>query len=494
MSTLYRKVYLGYGLGPLLTSFLAPLVLAILLVALWFGAAGAEIKKGTALARNVQESANFTVDPFYLFSLGLISLLAIVMIAVEARRSPFSLHLAHWIFVYVFFCAAPLVQYRLGFFPWRGLTSFDLNTLLAANLAVLTWCVTWIISRYVQRAALFRWLPPLGPRVTTLGLWISLFLAAATTFYFLVALGPEALVTRAAYKTSLNDAIGASSVRLIVDKVFRVFPVAAVAGSIWYLRKGQIAMWKRLMIVVVATGFLLISDFPLGAARYWSGAVYLGLLLTVFGRRLRTGWPLVFLLVGGLLIVFPVLSTVRAADSLQEVISSVSNPNFLGPNLGRGDYDAYAMIGYTIEYVSNGPGIAYGYQLLGALLFFVPRILWPDKPLGSGYTVAVDQDLVWNNVSSPAIAEGFINFGWIGIILFAVVLSWIFGALDASYEQAERRGHDTILRLIYPFCIVLVFFVMRGDLLSSTAYITGFTVAFLALSVRLPKFKARSDT
>lgn len=483
-----------YGLRPLLGSFLAPLILVVLLGILWVGAAGAEIQKGTALARNVQEPADFALDPLYLSSLGLISFLVIVMLTIEARRSPFSLHLAHWIFVYVFFCAAPLVQYRLGFFPWRGLTSFDTDTLLTINLAVLIWSVTWIISRYAQRATVGFRAPFLGPRVTVLGLGLSLLLAAATTFYFLVVLGPEALLTRGGYETALNSSVNASSVRLIVDKVFRVFPVVAVAGSIWYLRKTHVAMWKRLMIVAVAIMFLLLSNFPLGMARYWAGAVYLGLLLTVFGRRLRTGWPLAFLLIGGLLVVFPLLSTVRAAESLQGMMSSVSSPDVLGPNLGRGDYDAYAMIGYTIEYVSKGPGITYGYQLLGALLFFAPRTLWPSKPVGSGYTVAVDQDLVWNNVSSPAIAEGFINFGWIGIILFAVVLSWIFGTLDTSCEQAERGGCDTLLCLIYPFCIVLVFFVMRGDLLSSTAYIMGFIVAFLTLSVRLPKFNSRLDT
>lgn len=184
---------------------------------------------------------------------------------------------------------------------------------------------------------------------------------------------------------------------------------------------------------------------------------------------------------------FPFLSTLRTSTSLQEAASYVSGFNFLGTSLATGDFDAYSMVGYTASYVENGPGITYGRQLLGVLLFFVPRSMWPDKPIGSGATVAGEEELIFNNVSSSPIAEGLINFGWVGIVVFAIVLCWLFGVLDAAFWKAKGGGEGTLTQVIYPFYIGFAFFLMRGDLLSSTAFIVGFSVAFLPLLARLPK-------
>ncbi|QIN77690.1 hypothetical protein GBA65_03255 [Rubrobacter marinus] len=122
----------------------------------------------------------------------------------------------------------------------------------------------------------------------------------------------------------------------------------------------------------------------------------------------------------------------------------------------------------------------------------MPRGLWPDKPVGSGYTVAVEGGLSFNNISSSPIAEGFINFGWAGIILFAVVFCWTFGILDLTFERVVSRGRDALIGLLYPFMVGFTFFLMRGDLLSSAAFVVGFVIAFLPLALRLPRVRLRA--
>ena len=79
-------------------------------------------------------------------------------------------------------------------------------------------------------------------------------------------------------------------------------------------------------------------------------------------------------------------------------------------------------------------GISWGNQLLGAILFFVPRSIWPSKPLGTGHTaiVALDQHY-FSNVSAPLIAEGYVNFGIVGVVLFALAAGWIFRKLDSAF-------------------------------------------------------------
>lgn len=465
---------------------LAPLVLLLIPVVLWSSISAEQASSATPLWLSVPDPVAFDTDPVYVVSLGAIGLLAIAMLTFEASRAAFSLHLAHWIFVYVFLFATPIVQYKIGVFPWGRLTSLETNTLLLANTAILLWSLTWIICRFVQIPLLDRIRIPTGPQVSTGGVWISLALAVLATAYLLAHFGIGSLLTRADdYEASL----GISSVGLVTERIFRSLPIAAVAGALVLLRRGSVPLATRLLILAISMALMLIADFPLGTARYIVGAIFIGIFLNLCGRYLRTGWTLVFLLVGGLLLVFPLLSTLRYITSPGDVLTYLGGFSFLGPSLATGDFDAYSMVGYTAHYVDQGPGITYGRQLAGAILFFVPRSLWPDKPVGSGYTVAVEGNLDFNNVSSSPLAEGLINFGWLGLVVFAVALCWMFGTADASFQRQIKEGGTSFVGAIYPFWIGLVFFLMRGDLLSATAFIVAFSVSFVPLLVPLPSLR-----
>jgi hypothetical protein len=60
----------------------------------------------------------------------------------------------------------------------------------------------------------------------------------------------------------------------------------------------------------------------------------------------------------------------------------------------------------AIKY-SEIESITYGRQLVGALLFFVPSSLWPNKPIGSGTLVAENMLMTrysfwYTNISMPS--------------------------------------------------------------------------------------------
>jgi hypothetical protein len=86
--------------------------------------------------------------------------------------------------------------------------------------------------------------------------------------------------------------------------------------------------------------------------------------------------------------------------------------------LKKGHFDAYENFVRAIEI----DFITYGDQLQGALLFFVPRFLWKDKPIGSGAALAEKSNYNFGGISMPFIGEGYVNFGTIGSFLFMLLL------------------------------------------------------------------------
>lgn len=85
----------------------------------------------------------------------------------------------------------------------------------------------------------------------------------------------------------------------------------------------------------------------------------------------------------------------------------------------------------------------------------------------------------------PFIAEGFINFGVIGVAIFMFLLGLILGNLDRIAWSMKGKGIDGLFLYYYYFLFGMVFFIMRGDLMSSFAYTVGLTVAFWFLVLLL---------
>ena len=83
----------------------------------------------------------------------------------------------------------------------------------------------------------------------------------------------------------------------------------------------------------------------------------------------------------------------------------------------------------------------------------------------------------FTNVSCPLIAESYIAFGLLGVALFAFVAGYVMQACDNAYgnyiSNVGLAPARMVNQLIYfPLC-ALVFFIMRGDLLSQLRLYVG---------------------
>ena len=226
---------------------------------------------------------------------------------------------------------------------------------------------------------------------------------------------------------------------------------------------------KYLFILFTLT---LLTVFPLGIARngaamYWLPIVILWVHKWIRGRRFL--W-LAFI---GLFFAFPFLDNFR-------YFSGKIDYNFNLDYLASMNFDASQIFMATLKTKS----ITNGLQLLGTFLFFIPRFLWPGKPIGSGAYLVESNDGWFTNVSMPFFAEGYINFGFLGIIIFIILLGLSSKYFDLRYWKSYNHGG--FFQGYYLLLLGALIFILRGDLMSSFSYTLGvvFSLTFVLLISR----------
>ena len=189
-------------------------------------------------------------------------------------------------------------------------------------------------------------------------------------------------------------------------------------------------------------------------------------------------------LLGGLYIVFPFLDKFRSFTSWSQFDFKINYNWMQGLH-----FDAYQNFVRVIEI----NWITYGNQLLGALLFFIPRSLWVEKPIGSGSNLAIKMDYIFGGISMPFIAEGYVNFGLFGSLFFMLFLGIILGNLDRVAWKLMKANNDCLFLYYYYFLFGIIFFTMRGDLINGISMIFGMTLSFWML-VLILRFTSRIKT
>ncbi|WP_426431861.1 O-antigen polysaccharide polymerase Wzy [Winogradskyella sp. HB-48] len=148
-------------------------------------------------------------------------------------------------------------------------------------------------------------------------------------------------------------------------------------------------------------------------------------------------------------------------------------------------YDSYANIMATVDYVGK-EGMSFGFQLIGALLFFIPRSLWASKPLSTGELIGNhlidDFGFTYNNLSNSMVSEGYINFGFLGVIFFALLLSYF-----VVFFLKWLRSSNCLKEAIAFYFAIHLIFILRGDLTNAYTYFIG---PFIAMYL-IPDFFRR---
>lgn len=281
-------------------------------------------------------------------------------------------------------------------------------------------------------------------------------------------------------ESSFSALINNSAMRQVVLSAINAACMFCVVLSLSNLKKRRTI--QSYVFFIASLIALLINVPPLAVPRFTFAGVYGGVFL-YFSNRIKKGKRFAYILSFGLLIIFPILNAFRYVSNdldlnlIEESLGEITN------NFTKADYDSYTMLLYSIRYI-NVYGVTYGKQLLGTILFFIPRAFWPQKPGGSGALIIerLAPPYINPNVSCSIIGEGLMNFGFVGVVLFSFVIGKISKAMDDLYWNRMNRV-DGCYGYMYPYITLFSLLLFRGDLMSSTAFLIGMVAVTIFLSV-----------
>lgn len=408
-----------------------------------------------------------------LISGGFLAIIYYAAFQVFHDTAPYSINKMFWIFNLVFMGVVPLFQYKTHTMAWKQF--FPDAIFIHTNCLILVCFIVYSISRSwwfkkPVKSSQANFLTTITPQAFRAGFIVFLLCCAG----IILTYGFRNIWHRQNADTYLYLHVN-GTLALLLDKGLRGVTMYFSLLSVWLFRKKQISLPWLLTVLCCC----VLVNFPLSLARYYAACLYISLLLSFHLKWLEKKHVFSLLIIGGLLIVFPALSLTRYSGVELTEYSRDLKSIYSGA-FQAGDFDAYTSVCKTYQYIATH-GITWGKQLLTVALFFVPRSIWPGKSIGSGALMYEPNMEIFHNYASSFYAEGLINFGDIGAVLFIV----FFAIAGCGYDRwYARRRHSQTVRfgvIFYPIAMIMSFYILRGDLLSSFAYLTGFLVAARSL-------------
>ena len=391
----------------------------------------------------------------------------LTMLCKELLSHPFSLQIIHWFFFLFFFFFAALMQYMYRSFPWIGKLSDE--SVLYGNLVAFIWSLFFILGgkfklgKHLRINPIRRFSQHQFSLDCDTAMVVVMTICVLIASYKIISVGLLNLLARATSGMSWSDN---SSIGMLIDHATRAFCTLSAIFSVHVVRKSRRCKLQAVVIIMC----LLVTSFPTGIARYAMASIYGALFLTLFPQLKKNNFFSVAFMIG-FVIILPFLNSFRrtAFEDVNILLNLLKAVKNIPVAWLAADYDAFTTMCMALEYVWEH-GVTFFRQLLGVVLFFIPRVFWPSKPVGSGHTVAITSGMMFSNISMPLPGEGYINFGIIGVILFAFVTGYLTKSLDRAFWLAGTADESRNIDLVYPVIMLMFFFICRGDLLSSWAY------------------------
>lgn len=170
-----------------------------------------------------------------------------------------------------------------------------------------------------------------------------------------------------------------------------------------------------------------------------------------------------------------------------EVLSAENFKDFVG-----GITINYEVAEFAVVQVPASHPYLWGSGFVPAFTFLIPRAIWPEKPVSTGFyltTIWYHTNKPDNNLAQTIVAEWYTNFGYIGVVLGMLLI----GILVRAFNTFMRR--ETNNNVLWPaWLLIMPDFATewRGDFTSMTVQAFFRISVFIILAWVAGKFAASS--
>jgi hypothetical protein len=304
--------------------------------------------------------------------------------------------------------------------------------------------------------------------------------SAAVGIALFVCIAVVGVAAPYAYHHAADPQSTTSPATLVLSRVLLFLPAATLLILLnETVRSGRKLVFSRLCVLGVLMLLVLITENPYTEKRNALGPIYMGILLVYFQNWFAVGARRLWLLLFGMAFVFPAVSIFTVHDKTQSFsdISTKDMMEQLQAHYLSVNYDSWANVYTSIEFVRNH-GLQWGQQALGSILFWVPSAIWTTKPLATGIFLAnyliANYSMWFTNLSAPLVAEGYLDFGYVGIIGYAALLAAILVRLN---KFASRLDNWRAFPMGVYYSVFLMI-ILRGSLMIALAFTVAAFVSF----------------
>jgi len=316
--------------------------------------------------------------------------------------------------------------------------------------------LSYAVGLYLGRGErLARCIPRTRPQLSTPQVWTMATLAVVGAVIGLVggAVVPAGFVN--VFRGVTGGCVGAAV-------LLGLFALLNFRGR-WLTKAVMLAVLVGMLALLLK---LTWSRRPVAAVAIALAGYYYRTRLSQRGLWFRVvGVGAVGLVVMGTLAYLTATRTQRVhGGSQRKALLSLENATLL---LG-GSTISYRVLEFTAGNVPQYQGFLYGSGYVPGLMFWIPRAIWPSKPVGSGYVITqrwLGTEKPSYTVSFTFIGEAYVNFGWVGVILVMLVTGKIVRVLNTYMRQ---ESHNAVVWLAWLLASPDFATEWRGDFTSIT--------------------------
>ncbi|MBU3023752.1 hypothetical protein [Aestuariibacter sp. A3R04] len=398
-------------------------------------------------------------------------------------------------FFLLFFIALPaVIQVSQNVFPWFAMLQpvHICGAFGILALSHLTFHVGLIVTGARKKSDIQsttqQLLSPQSALFYTRWAWAVIILAI-----FLAGLAGPSNLFVARFEFSKTEMGGLTEQFLYMSRSLSLLGMVMLLFLIKYTPIVRIKRANIYVLLAFLPLFLVINYLP-ALPRFFLFGIFIAIstiVINYFNPKIKSLVAIASVFI--LFIVFPAIKSLGEGEldtsAFQQRVSSGTFADYML----RVDFDAFMQVTETVHYYSDDRGpLLYGKNFLGVALFFIPRAIWPDKPLSTGIFVAERLGYEYLNVSSPLPAEALMAFGLIGPIL----VFWLLAAyvINIEYNAKPYKNsipvpHAFVLNAISMAFIVIV---LRGALNAVAAqFATAFLIFFIILFFKNRRVKFR---